>query len=110
MIPGRHTRRRPGCPPQVINAVAQRGACALCGALRYKSSGGAVRPNVLPRKQGGIPGSFLGEPMKTIGWIDTHGCDQSFHCINRDENGKPVVCHSDDTVCEHTEHRLVEEE
>jgi hypothetical protein len=36
-------------------------------------------------------------------WIDTNNCDESFHQITRDDAGRFVIKHADDSECEFTE-------
>lgn len=45
-----------------------------------------------------------------IGWIDTNGCSQNFHCFKTDSEGKKAVYHADNSVCEEAEYSIKEGE
>lgn len=36
-------------------------------------------------------------------WIDTSACPNTYHRVMRDEDGRPVALHEDDTTCEDCE-------
>ncbi len=39
----------------------------------------------------------------TICWLDTNGCDQTWHAVTRDDDGMLHVVHADDEDCEEAE-------
>lgn len=47
--------------------------------------------------------------MKPINWIDTNGCENSYHQFTRGSNCETVVIHADNSVCDLVEFGTAEE-